>query len=194
MDPAVAKAAARRGERPGQAGVRPAPQNKAGVETVIAAGVDVMAHTVPSQPDGYTAEQLARFKAQNVVLIPTLSLFTTIGPDLAVTARVVAATVHRLRQFPRTAAWSVRNRCRLYQAVDTGPEYEVMHRALSERQILASLTTNPADYFKSAKKGRVQVGFDADLVVLDGDPMSDVANFAKVATTIRAGTIIYQRP
>jgi hypothetical protein len=30
--------------------------------------------------------------------------------------------------------------------------------------------------------------------VLDGDPMGDVANFAKVATTIRAGTIIYQRP
>ena len=49
-----------------------------------------------------------------------------------------------------------------------------MHRALSERQILASLTTNPAQYFKAAKKGRVEKGFDADLVVLDGDPMADV--------------------
>ena len=45
-----------------------------------------------------------------------------------------------------------------------------MHRALSERQILASLTTNPAQYFKAAKKGRVEKGFDADVVVLDGDP------------------------
>jgi len=69
-----------------------------------------------------------------------------------------------------------------------------MHRALSERQVLASLTTNPAQFFKAAKKGRVERGFDGDVVVLDGDPMSDVRNLAKVAYTIRAGQIIYQKP
>jgi len=31
-------------------------------------------------------------------------------------------------------------------------------------------------------------------VVLDGDPMADVRNLAKVAYTIRAGQIIYQKP
>ena len=69
-----------------------------------------------------------------------------------------------------------------------------MHRALSERQILASLTTNPAQYFKAAKKGRVEKGFDADVVVLDGDPLADVTNLAKIAYTIRAGKVIYQKP
>jgi imidazolonepropionase-like amidohydrolase len=69
-----------------------------------------------------------------------------------------------------------------------------MHRALGERQVLASLTTNPAQYFKAAKKGRVEQGLDADLVVLDGDPMNDVRNLAKVAYTIRAGRVIYQKP
>ena len=69
-----------------------------------------------------------------------------------------------------------------------------MRRALSERQILASLTTNPARFFKAAKKGRVEQGFDADLVVLDGDPVTDVRNLAKVAWTIRAGKVIYQKP
>jgi hypothetical protein len=59
-----------------------------------------------------------------------------------------------------------------------------MHRALSESQVLASLTTNPALYFKAATKGKVEKGFDADLVVLDGDPMTDVRNLAKVAYTI----------
>ncbi len=54
-----------------------------------------------------------------------------------------------------------------------------MHRALSERQVLASLTTNPARFFKAAKKGRVEQGFDADLVVLDGDPLSDVGNLGE---------------
>jgi imidazolonepropionase-like amidohydrolase len=69
-----------------------------------------------------------------------------------------------------------------------------MHRALSEREVLASLTTNPAAYFKAAKKGKVEEGFDADLVVLDGDPLADVRNLAKVAYTIRAGQIIYHGP
>ena len=77
---------------------------------------------------------------------------------------------------------------------DTSIEYELMHRALSERQILASLTTNPALYFKAAKKGKVEKGFDADLVVLDGDPVADVRNLAKVAYTIRAGEVIYRKP
>jgi imidazolonepropionase-like amidohydrolase len=69
-----------------------------------------------------------------------------------------------------------------------------MHRALSERQILASLTTNPAAYFKVAKKGKVEKGFDADLAVLDGDPVADIRNLANVAYTIRAGEVIYRKP
>src|SRR5258708_27033053 len=77
---------------------------------------------------------------------------------------------------------------------DTTLEYELMHRALSERQVLASLTTSPATYFKAAKKGKVEEGFDADIVVLEGDPLADVRNLAKVAYTIRAGQIIYQKP
>jgi imidazolonepropionase-like amidohydrolase len=69
-----------------------------------------------------------------------------------------------------------------------------MHRALSERQVLASLTTNPALFFKVANKGKVEAGFDADLVVLDGDPMIDIRNLAKVAYSIRAGKVIYHKP
>jgi imidazolonepropionase-like amidohydrolase len=69
-----------------------------------------------------------------------------------------------------------------------------MHRAIGERQVLASLTTNPAQYFKAAKKGKVERGFDADVVVLDGDPLADVRNLAKVAYTIRAGKVIYRKP
>jgi len=60
--------------------------------------------------------------------------------------------------------------------------------------VLASLTTNPATYFKADRKGRVEQGLDADLVVLDGDPSADVSNLAKVAYTIRAGQVIYQKP
>ena len=128
-------------------------------------------------------------------MIPTLSLFTTVVLDPAVTARITASTVNQLRQFAENGGVVLFGTdvgfIRIY---DTTLEYELMHRALSERQVLASLTTNPAQYFKAAKKGRVERGFDGDVVVLDGDPIADVRNLAKVAYTIRAGRIIYQKP
>jgi imidazolonepropionase-like amidohydrolase len=169
------------------------PQNKTGMEIVIAAGIDVMAHIVSSEP-GYGVEDLARFKAQHTALIPTLSLFAKSRLGAAIAARMVDSGVAQVKAFTENGGPVLFGTdVGFTEMYDTSLEYQLMHRALSERQILASLTTNPADYFKSAKKGRVQVGFDADLVVLDGDPMSDVTNFAKVAYTIRAGTIIFQK-
>jgi imidazolonepropionase-like amidohydrolase len=195
MDVAVAKAAVDVAHAQGKP-VFAHPQNKTGVDTVIAAGVDVMAHTAPARGfTEYTSEQLARFKSQGTALIPTLSLYTTIVLDPGVTARITAATVNQLRQFSENGgAVLFGTDIGFIKIYDTTLEYELMHRALSERQVLASLTTNPAQYFKAAKKGRVERGFDGDLVVLDGDPMADVRNLAKVSYTIRAGQIIYQKP
>ena len=76
---------------------------------------------------------------------------------------------------------------------DTTQEFEFMGRAMGWRDILASLTTNPSDYFKASSKGRVAIDMDADLVVLDADPAVDVRNFAKVAYTIRNGRVIYRK-
>ena len=71
-------------------------------------------------------------------------------------------------------------------------EYRLMARALEPMQILASLTTSPAARWKeSEKRGRIDEGLAADLVVLDADPAEDAANFAKVRCTIRAGKLIY---
>jgi imidazolonepropionase-like amidohydrolase len=193
MDVAIAKAAvdvAHAADKP----VFAHPQNGTGLETVIAARVDILAHIIPGQP-GYNPEQLARFKSQGTALIPTLSLFskTLGGPALA--ARLVGSGVNQLKAFSDNGgAVLFGTDVGFTEIYDTSLEYELMHRALSERQVLASLTTNPAQYFKAAKKGRVEQGLDADLVVLDGDPMADVGNLAKVAYTIRAGRIIYQKP
>jgi imidazolonepropionase-like amidohydrolase len=195
MDVAVAKAAVDVAHAQGKP-VFAHPQNRTGVDVVVAAGVDVMAHTAPAPGNTqYTPEQLARFKSQGTALIPTLSLYSTVVLDPAVTARIIAVAVNQLRQFSDNGgAVLFGTDIGFIKIYDTTLEYELMHRALSERQVLASLTTNPAQYFKAAKKGRVEQGFDGDVVVLDGDPISDVRNLAKVAYTIRAGQIIYQKP
>ncbi len=193
MEAAIAKAAVDVAHAQGKP-VFAHPQNTAGIEAVIAAGVDVMAHTVGRQ-SGYPAEQLARFKEQGTALTPTLSLFAKLPVPPEIVGRLVDNIVGQLKSFSENGNTVLFGTDVGYIPLyDTTLEYELMHRALSERQVLASLTTNPAGYFKAAKKGRVEKGFDADLVVLDGDPLVDVKNLAKVAYTIRAGKVIYQKP
>jgi len=193
MDAAVAKAAVDIAHAQGKP-VFAHPQNTAGIEAVIAAGVDVMAHTVARQP-GYPPEQLARFKQQGIALTPTLSLFAKLPLPPEIVWRIVDNIVGQLKSFSENGDTVLFGTDVGYtQLYDTTLEYELMRRALSERQVLASLTTNPASYFKAAKKGRVEKDFDADLVILDGDPITDVTNLAKVAYTIRAGKVIYQKP
>ena len=193
MEAAIAKAAVDVAHAQGKP-VFAHPQNTAGIEAVIAANVDVMAHTVGRQP-GYPAEQLARFKQQGIALTPTLSLFAKLPVPPEIAARIVDNIVGQLKGFSENGSTVLFGTDVGYtQLYDTTLEYELMHRALSERQVLASLTTNPAGYFKAAKKGKLEKGFDADVAVLDGDPLADVRNLAKVAYTIRAGKVIYQKP
>jgi imidazolonepropionase-like amidohydrolase len=194
MEVAVAKAAVDVAHAKGKP-VFAHPQNRIGVEVVIAAGVDVMAHTAPAGNPAYTPEQLARFKQQGTALIPTLSLFAKLPIPAQVTERLVNDAVGQLKSFSDNGGSVLFGTDVGFTTLyDTTLEYELMHRALSERQVLASLTTNPAIYFKAAKKGKVEQGFDADIVVLEGDPLADVRNLAKVVYTIRAGQIIYQKP
>jgi imidazolonepropionase-like amidohydrolase len=192
MDAAIAKAAVDVAHAQGKP-VFAHPQNTAGIEAVIAAGVDVMAHTVARQP-GYSPEQLARFKQQGTALTPTLSLFAKLPLPPEIVARIVDNIVGQLKSFSDNGNTVLFGTDVGYiQLYDTTLEHELMRRALSERQVLASLTTNPAGYFKAAKKGRLEKGFDADIAILEGDPLTDVRNLAKVAYTIRAGKVIYQK-
>ena len=110
------------------------PQNTAGVEAVIAAGVDVMAHTVTRQP-GYPPEQLARFKQQNIALTPTLSLFAKLPIPPEIVARVVDNVVSQLKAFSDNGGTVLFGTdVGFTQIYDTTLEYELMRRALSERR------------------------------------------------------------
>jgi imidazolonepropionase-like amidohydrolase len=79
---------------------------------------------------------------------------------------------------------------------DPTDEYVLMARAgLTSTQILAALTTAPAARWKAeSRRGRVKAGLAADLVVLNGDPLADVKNFANVKCTFRGGREIFSRP
>ena len=64
---------------------------------------------------------------------------------------------------------------------------------MSFGQILASLTTAPAERFGASKQlGRIAPGLAGDLTVLRGDPSKDIRALAAVQYTWRDGKIIYR--
>jgi len=78
---------------------------------------------------------------------------------------------------------------------DPSREYALMERAGADfRQILASLTTNPARRLcGDANLATIAAGNPADLTVLEGDPADTIAHLTNVRYTIRGGKIIYAR-
>ncbi|MGH9500596.1 MAG: amidohydrolase family protein [Terriglobales bacterium] len=169
------------------------PQNHVGTDNALAGGVDILAHTIPTE-GSFTAEELARMKKQQTALIPTLTLWTTVTPNVEAQKRMVQAGVDEMKSyFAEGGTILFGTDVGFITKYDTSEEYEYMGRAISWTDILASLTTNPAKFFKAPTKGRVEKDMDADLVVLDGDPAVDVRNFAKVAWTIRAGKVIWEK-
>jgi len=171
------------------------PNSGSDVLAAVRAGVDVVGHTTPhSGPWGETI--LTAMKEHRVALTPTLTIWEYYMRHDRVSAQeqVVSTEVGQLR------AWLASGGTVLFGndlgAVEYDPteEYALMAEAgMSFRQILASLTTAPAERFKeSSQLGRVAAGLQADLVVLKDDPANNIRALTAVRYTLRAGKVIYQ--
>ncbi len=197
MDTAIVKAAVDVAHAQGKP-VFAHPQNWTGLDNALAGGVDILAHTIPTtepREGGFSAEELSRMQRQHTALIPTLTLWTTVTSDTAVVDKLEEVTVGQLKAFHSHGGTVLFGTdVGFTSKYDTAEEFAFMGRALGWQDILASLTTNPSDYFKSDGRGQVKPGMQADLVMLEADPAADVRNLAKVAYTIRGGKVIYRRP
>jgi imidazolonepropionase-like amidohydrolase len=168
------------------------PTNLPGTKVAIDSGVDVLAHA-PSSPAGIDAALLQSAIDRHMSMMPTLKMFaTTVTADPAYLQPIYAV----VRQFHFLGG-------DLMFGTDVGymTDYSTQDefRALAEsglnfRDILRMLTVAPATRFGvAAQRGTVVPGKMADLVVLDGDPASDVTAFSRVHFTIRNGRLIYER-
>lgn len=185
MDRNVAIAAAAEAHRRGKL-VFAHPSNVRGLEVALAAHVDVLAHTI-EDTRGLKDSYFAQMKAARMAMIPTLKLF---------------GRGQYLWEILSVVGWYSREGGQILFGTDVGfltdydptEEYVLMSRAgLSFTEILASLTTAPAERFGESKsRGRIAPGMDADVVVLIGDPATDVRAFSNVRYTLRGGKIIYQ--
>jgi len=196
----IAKAVVEEAHRRG----RPAfahPSNLAGMNVAIDSGVDVLAHTTAMDgggvPGGWSPELIARMRAHNMALTPTMMLFEVeakkSGESAEDLANVIEMITAEVKSYSTAGGEILFGTDVGYtDAYDTTEEYRLMSGALSWRQILATLTTAPARRFGfAARKGRVQKGMDADLVLLAGDPAQDPTAFAHIHETIRGGRVIW---
>jgi imidazolonepropionase-like amidohydrolase len=173
------------------------PQNSAGVNIAIEAGVDILAHTAPNASD-WASVFVPRLVAAHMAVIPTLTLydFEANKGHLSDTEREewIKTVVSQLRAFLSAGGEVLFGTDVGYtDHFDTLLEFELMSRAgMDYRSILASLTTVPAQRFGFAKRnGRVEPGMDGDLTVLDEDPAKKVTAFSRVRATIRNGVFIF---
>jgi imidazolonepropionase-like amidohydrolase len=180
------------------------PSNYAGINVAIDSGADILAHTTAMEsgshdPYGWTPALIARMRARNIAVIPTMTLFEVEAEKAHQKAEVLAQTIRMItsevKDFSAASGQILFGTDVGYtDAYDTTEEYRLMSGALDWWQILASLTTAPASRFGyAANKGRVAMGMDADLVLLDGDPAKDITAFARVRDTIRGGRVIWGR-
>jgi imidazolonepropionase-like amidohydrolase len=193
----IARAAADESHRRGKL-VLAHPTDIAGVEAALAAGVDILAHTTHGVETPWPDALLRQAIKQGMSVIPTLKLM---GYELkkenvppAIAARLIELSVAHVRSFAAAGGQVLFGTDVGYMNdFDPTEEYVLMAKAgMSPAQILASLTTVPAARWNEGnRRGRVATGMDADLVVLDADPMVDAANFARVRCTISRGRMIY---
>ena len=156
------------------------PNTGADVTAAMRAGVDVIAHTTPRSGPWDAID------AHGVALTPTLNLWKsfTRHDRMSAQEQIMKTAIAQLR------AWIASGGTILFGtdlgAVDYDPseEYALMAEAgMSFRQILASLTTAPAERL-SERLGRIATGLQADVVAFKDDP-------ADVRYTLRDGKVIY---
>jgi imidazolonepropionase-like amidohydrolase len=193
----VAKAAVEETHRQGKL-VMAHPGTVEGIRTALAAGVDVLVHTTLGENIPWDEKLTGQMVTQHMSVMPTFKLWTYELNKAKVPAnileRLVTATHAELRAFQRAGGQVLFGTDVGYMHdYDPTDEYVSMAQAgLSVKEILAALTTAPAARWKeSDRRGRIQPGMDADLVVLAADPADDVRHFGKVRCVVRAGKLIH---
>ena len=171
--------------------------NDQGIEVAIQSGVDILAHTTPTD-DLWSPSFAQRLTAAHMALTPTLTLWDVESKKGNASPEDIEKGMSRAAQqleaFSRAGGQVLFGTDVGYiQQFDTSEEFTWMSRAgMSFQEILASLTTNPAQRFGYAThSGRIAKGLDADLVVLSADPAQKTSAFSKVRCAIRGGEVIY---
>lgn len=166
------------------------------IEAAVRAGVDSIEHGSFA-----TARTFALMKEHGTFLVPTLTVFDIYyaaardRPDLlapGTAAKELANDLLPKRNLPL----AVKSGVRIAYGTDIGEgnhllEFKLLvENGLSPQRALESATREAAELLGASDRiGSVAAGRYADLVALEGDPLSDPAAFARVQFVMKGGLV-----
>lgn len=178
------------------------------VEQVLRVGVDGIEHCSCLTMSGIQmpAALLTALAESRVVVCPTLGKAPDVVPPPAVLAlmkRTGITLEARRVQMARMHGAGVRMVSGDDAGINPGKPHGILPEAVvdlvqggvSTCDALASATSLAADACGvGASKGRLAAGYDADLLVVDGDPLTAIGALRQVSAVIRAGDVAAGRP
>jgi imidazolonepropionase-like amidohydrolase len=174
------------------------PTTNQGINVAIESGVDVIAHTTPDGGAAWDSSFIKRMLAAHLSLIPTMKLWKweLMRKNLSemVTDQFISMAISQTNSYFKAGGKILFGTDIGYMSdYDPLDEYQYLQKAgLTFRNILMTLTTNPAEKFGFSKQtGIIKPGMDADLVILTGDPAIDIKSLVNVKYTFRKGKMIY---
>ena len=155
-----------------------------GIRLSVEAGVDTIEHgeQLHRAPD-----VLARMAERGIVLVPTLSVFETVADVLSCCfTPALVEQAKRLREDAyRTVAEARKAGVAIVMGFDSGPHganalelVRLAHAGLTPAETVVAGTSGAAAACGIEDVGRVAPGQLADLLVVDGDPLTDVSVLA----------------
>jgi imidazolonepropionase-like amidohydrolase len=173
------------------------------VERAIEARVDGIEHCTCLTPHGFemSDDLLSRLRDQRIAVCPTLGVKPGVVPPPRI-ADMMARTGITLEARQRLVGRSHAAGVLIVSGDDAGVSAGKPHGVFAEAVIglqeggivpadaLATATSLAADVCGVGdRKGRLRVGFDADLLVVDGDATGDVSALRSVVTVATKGHI-----
>jgi len=168
------------------------PSKLEGTRVAVASGVDVLAHP-PDTTEGVERSLLKEMVDRRMAMIPTLKMFAGTVTSRSEYLEPIYDIVHQFHDLGGQLLFGTD--VGFISDYTTEDEFRALVRSgMDARGILRSLTTAPAQKFGGGSTAaNLALGEPADLTVLDGDPLEDVAAFSRVRATVRAGRVIYLR-
>ncbi len=174
----------------------------AGARNAVVAGVKSIEHGTD-----LSEATLREMAARGTYLVPTIAIVTDLtGPGgdyddalLQIRGR------HMLPRLREMTAAAHRLGVRIVAATDTGygPEsvvrmphelIELVGAGLSPLEAIRAATTVPAEMLGIGDRtGRIAAGYEADLIVVERNPLADIANLQDVLLIVNNGRIVSDR-
>jgi imidazolonepropionase-like amidohydrolase len=160
------------------------------LRVALDSGVDDVAHIVS---DEITDELIKRMITNHVFLEPTLTNWATSK------GKERATILSNLKRFVDAGGQVALGAEHIPTAKHAGPfvgipieEFLMMHEAgMTPMQIITASTLNAAKVCKLEKiLGTLEAGKNADILVLEGNPLVDLKSFSQVKMVIHHGVII----